>query len=49
MKTMIDKGLKESDDDPCVLILRESKSKDSPVIVLVVNYVDDGIIVGTKK
>ena len=48
-KTMINKGLKQSDVGPCLFILRENKNKDSPVIGLVVNYVNDGIIAGSKK
>ncbi len=48
-RTMIDKGLEQSDADPCLFILRENENKDSPVIGLVVNYVDDGIIAGTNK
>ncbi len=42
-------GVKQSDVDPCLFILHKGKNKESPVIGLVVNYVDDGIIVGTKK
>ena len=34
---------------PACLFSVRIKSKDSPVIGLVVNYVDDGIIAGTKK
>ncbi len=45
-KTMINKGLEQSNVDACLFILHENKNKDSPAIGLVVNYVDDGIIVG---
>jgi hypothetical protein len=46
-KSLITKGLEPSKVDPCLFILRENGEK-SPIIGLLVNYVDDGIVVGSK-
>ena len=46
-KSLIAKGFEPSKVDPCLFILREDGEK-SPIIGLLVNYVDDGIVVGSK-
>ena len=46
-KSLISKDFEPSKVDPCLFILREG-GKEGPISGLVVNYVDDGIIAGTK-
>ena len=45
-KSLIEKEMQQSKVDPCLFMLRRS---DGSIAGLLVNYVDDGIIVGTPE